>query len=50
MIFEYILFYWADLAQKEVGPKSTQKNEIGPGPAQKRTYLWLDSTQSHGLG
>jgi hypothetical protein len=48
MIFEYF-FDSAGPAQKEAGLKSTQ-NEIGPGPAQKRTLLWLDSTQPRGLG
>jgi len=48
MSFEYFLD-WADPAQKKAGLKSTQ-NEIGPGPAQKRTLLWLDSTQPRGLG
>jgi hypothetical protein len=48
MIFVYF-FGLGRPGPKKAGLKSTQ-SEIGPGPAQKRTLLWLESTQPRGLG
>jgi hypothetical protein len=44
-----IFLYGLDSAQEETRPRSGQ-NEIGPELTQKRTYLWLDSTQPRGVG
>jgi hypothetical protein len=47
--FEFLGWAGPDSAQNKTGLRFAQ-NEIRPEPAQKRTYLWLDSTQPRGLG